>query len=245
MDRKTDTLLVIVALVALWQVLHWIVGSVALTSPADTLARAVELLGSATFWPHVAETGVALLYSLLLAVFGGLTIGIALGINRLAGEVAEPILVSLYSLPKITLYPVILLAFGLGLSAKVAFGTIHGIIPVIIFTMNAVRTIPPVMLRSARVMRLSPPQLVSTIILPAALPELVSGLRVGFSLTLLGVLIGEMFASQRGLGYLVMNAIGGHDVRTMMAVVLILATTAVLISAGLLHIDRRMHRRAS
>lgn len=158
---------------------------------------------------------------------------------------AEPILVSLYSLPKITLYPVILLAFGLGLSAKVAFGTIHGIIPVIIFTMNAVRTIPPVMLRSARVMRLSPPQLVSTIILPAALPELVSGLRVGFSLTLLGVLIGEMFASQRGLGYLVMNAIGGHDVRTMMAVVLILATTAVLISAGLLHIDRRMHRRAS
>lgn len=81
MRRKTDTLLVIVALVALWQVLHWIVGSVALTSPADTLARAVELLGSATFWPHVAETGVALLYSLLLAVLGGLTIGIALGIN--------------------------------------------------------------------------------------------------------------------------------------------------------------------
>ncbi|NUB28011.1 ABC transporter permease subunit [Azospirillum brasilense] len=245
MHGKTDTLLVIVALVALWQVLHWIVGSVALTSPAHTPARAVELLGSATFWPHVAETGVALLYSLLLAVLGGLTIGIALGINRLAGEVAEPILVSLYSLPKITLYPVILLAFGLGLSAKVAFGTIHGIVPVIIFTMNAVRTIPPVMLRSARVMRLSQPQLVSTIILPAALPELVSGLRVGFSLTLLGVLIGEMFASQRGLGYLVMNAIGGHDVRTMMAVVLILATTAVLISAGLLHIDRRMHRRAS
>lgn len=244
MHRKTDTLLVIVALLALWQILHWIAGSVALTSPADTLARAVELLGSASFWPHVAETGVALLYSLLLAVFGGLTIGIALGINRLAGEVAEPILVSLYSLPKITLYPLILLAFGLGLSAKVAFGTIHGIIPVIIFTMNAVRTIPPVMLRSARVMHLSSPQLVSTIILPAALPELVSGLRVGFSLTLLGVLIGEMFASQRGLGYLVMNAIGGHDVPTMMAVVLILATTAVLISAGLLHIDRRMHRRA-
>jgi len=68
---------------------------------------------------------------------------------------------------------------------------------------------------------------------------------VGFSLTLLGVLIGEMFASQRGLGYLIMNAIGGHDVPTMMAVVLILATVAVLIGAALLHIDRRLHRGAA
>jgi NitT/TauT family transport system permease protein len=245
MGRKIDTLLVVVALVVLWQVLHWIVGSVALTSPAATVGRAADLMASPSFWPHVGETGIALAYSLLIAVIGGLALGMVLGANRLAGEVAEPILVSLYSLPKITLYPVILLIFGLGLPAKVAFGAIHGIVPIVVFTMNAVRTIPPVMRKSARVMHLSPGQLVFTVIMPAALPELVSGLRVGFSLTLLGVLIGEMFASQRGLGYLVMNAIGSHDVPTMMAVVLILATVAVLISGGLLHIDRRLHRRAS
>ena len=64
-----------------------------------------------------------------------------LGAHRLSGEVAEPILVALYSIPKITLYPVILLLFGLGISAKIAFGVIHGIIPVAIFTMNAVRNI--------------------------------------------------------------------------------------------------------
>ena len=67
--------------------------------------------------------------------------GLALGAHRLSGEVAEPILVALYSIPKITLYPVILLLFGLGISAKIAFGVIHGIIPVILFTMNAVRNI--------------------------------------------------------------------------------------------------------
>src|SRR5690606_26869067 len=80
-------------------------------------------------------------------------------------------------------------------------------------------------------------------LLPAAVPELVSGLRVGFALTLLGVLIGEMFASQRGLGYLVMNAIGTLDVPTMMAVVLLLALVAVMVSAALLHLDRRLHHR--
>jgi len=181
----------------------------------------------------------------VIAVLGSFSIGMTLGLHRLSGEVAEPILVSLYSLPKITLYPLILLIFGLGMSAKVAFGAIHGIIPVAIFTLGAVRTIAPVYFKTARVLRLSKGQLIMRVVMPAAVPELVSGLRVGFSLTLLGVLIGEMFASQRGLGYLVMNAIGTLDVPTMMAVVPMLAIVAVIISATLLYVDRRLPDRAS
>ena len=69
--------------------------------------------------------------ALLIRVLGGLGLGVIFGARHLAGEVAEPILAALYSLPKITLYPVILLTFGLGMSAKVAFGAIHGIIPII------------------------------------------------------------------------------------------------------------------
>ena len=245
MRQVLDCTLVVVAVVIVWQVLAVSAGDIALSSPAVTVARAVELLGSARFWEHVAETSAALLYSLLIAVVGGMAIGIAMGLHRLTGEVAGPILVSLYSLPKVTLYPLILLIFGLGMPAKVAFGAIHGIIPIIIFTMGAVRTISPVYFKTARVMQLSTGQLVGTVIMPAALPEIVSGLRVGFALTLLGVLIGEMFASQRGLGYLVMNAIGTLDVPTMMAVILMLAVVAVAISATLLHIDRRLHFRAA
>lgn len=245
MRQFIDSMLVVVAILVIWQVLAMMAGDIALASPAVTAARAVELLGSARFWEHVGETSAALLYSLLIAVLGGMAIGIALGLHRLSGEVAGPILVSLYSLPKVTLYPLILLVFGLGMPAKIAFGAIHGIIPIIIFTMGAVRTIAPVYFKTARVMQLSTGQLVRTVILPAALPEIVSGLRVGFALTLLGVLIGEMFASQRGLGYLVMNAIGTLDVPTMMAVVLFLAIVAITISAALLHIDRRLHFRAA
>ena len=152
-----------------------------------------------------------------------------LGGHRLSGEVAEPILVGLYSMPKITLYPVILLLFGLGMSAKVAFGALHGIIPVVLFTMNAVRNVNRTYLRAGRAMRLTPSQTAWFVLMPATLPEIFSGLRIGFSLTLLGTMLGELFASQRGLGFLLMTAIDLHDVKT-------------ILSIAVLHLDLR--RRA-
>jgi len=244
MRRAFDTVLLIATALVVWHGLHMIAPT-ALTSPAQTVARAVEMLKTPTFWPHVVETLTAFGYSLLFAFGGGLMIGLLLGLNRTGAKVADPILVSIYSLPKVTLYPVILLIFGLGMPAKVAFGTIHGIIPIAIFAMNAVRNLAPVYLKTARVLHLSRAETLRTIVIPAAIPEIVSGLRIGFSLTLLGVLIGEMFASQRGLGYTIMNAIGLHDVPTIMAVILLLAIFAVLANALLLWLDHRLHHRAA
>ena len=225
MKRALDTVLLMLAGLAIWQAMHW-AAPFALTSPAGTADRAWQMLASANFWPHAAETARAFAWALLLAVVGGLALGFSLGLNRTSAEVAEPILVSVYSLPKVTLYPLILLVFGLGVPAKIAFGTLHGIIPIAIFAMNAVRNVAAVHFKTARVMRLSRRQTLATIVIPGAMPEIVSGLRIGFSLTLLGVLIGEMFASQRGLGYLIMNAIGLHDVPTIMATILLLAIVA-------------------
>jgi NitT/TauT family transport system permease protein len=242
LSRTLDRGLLILVILAVWQLAHEWAGDVALTSPLATLDYAGTLLGSARFWPNALETGHALVYALLISALGGLGLGLALGIHRLSGEVAEPILVALYAIPKITLYPLILLIFGLGISAKVAFGAIHGIIPVTIFALGAMRNLKPVYLQTARVMRLTRLQAARTVWLPAALPEIVAGLRIGFSLTLLGVLIGEMFASQRGLGFLLMNAISSNDVKTIMAVTLMIATVAVLANAALLALDRRLHR---
>jgi NitT/TauT family transport system permease protein len=244
MRRALDIAILLLVLLAGWQALHWI-ASYALTSPAETARRAWTMLNSRTFWPHAGETATAFVYSLAIAAGGGVLGGLLLGLNRTGSQVAEPILVSIYSLPKVTLYPLILLVFGLGLPAKVAFGAIHGIIPITLFAMNAVRNLPLVYLRAARSMRLTRTQILRSVVVPAAIPEIVSGLRIGFSLTLLGVLIGEMFASQRGLGYLIMNAIGLHDVPTMMAVVLLLAFVAVVANAFLLWLDRRLHHRVA
>jgi len=240
-----DPILVAISLVALWQVLHQIAGDSAVTAPAPTLAHLWEMIGQARFLPHLRETGLAFLQALAISWGGGVLIGILLGGHRLTGEVAEPILVGLYSVPKITLYPVILLLFGLGMPAKVAFGALHGIIPVVLFTMNAVRNVNRTWLRTGRAMRLTAAQTAWHILVPATLPEIFSGLRIGFSLTLLGTMLGELFASQRGLGFLLMTAIDLHDVKTILAIAILISVFAVVANGALLVVDRRLHRGAA
>ncbi|HSN20005.1 MAG TPA: ABC transporter permease subunit [Usitatibacter sp.] len=239
--RALDAALLAIGLIAIWQALTLTTAGVALATPLATVERLRALLASADFWPHAWATLRAFGLALAIAIALGLALGLWLGLHRLAGEVGEPILVSLYSLPKITLYPLILLLFGLGLSAKVAFGAIHGVIPIVLFTMGAIRNLKPVYYKTARVLRLPRAALVTRVVLPAAAPEIFTGLRIGFSLTLLGVLIGEMFASQRGLGFLIVNAIDVHDISRMLAVTLLLALFSVAASVALLAVDRRLH----
>ena len=239
-----DTVLLIAGLVALWQAGTLVLGHEALPSPIATVSKLAGIMADEDFPRHAWETARAFLTALVISLVAGLALGLSLGAHRLSGEVTEPVLTALYSIPKITLYPVILLLLGLGISAKIAFGVIHGIIPVILFTMNAVRNIRVVHLRSARAMRLTLAQTAFTIVIPAALPEIVSGFRVGFALTLLGTLIGEMFASQRGIGYMLVKAMETGDTGTVMALALLLAVLASAASAALLALDRRLRRHA-
>jgi NitT/TauT family transport system permease protein len=214
-----------------------------MTPPLETFRYLGQLLTTEAFWGHLAETGRAFFFALLLAVLLGLFIGFGLGAHKFSSEVVEPMLVAFYSIPKITLYPIILLAFGLGLPAKIAFGTIHGVVPVAIFTLTAVRNINPTLLRTARVLRLRPWKVVVKVLLPAALPEIFTGLRIGFALTLIGTLLGEMFGSQAGLGYLLMTAIGLQNIQLIMAVTLLIVLFAASVSTLLIVIDHRLHRR--
>lgn len=238
-----EALLLIAILLALWQVVHELAGAIAMTAPLDTIFYTFDLITSASFWPHVATTMAAFALALLIAGAGGIVLGAILGFHRLSGEVAEPILVALYSVPKVTLYPIILMFFGLGLAAEVAFGALHGIVPIMIFTLNAVRNIRPVLLKTARVMRLDGWALLRTILVPAAMPEIFTGLRVGFSVTLVGTLISEMFGSHRGLGFLLMRALGVHDMDMIMAITLLLVVFAATMNSLLMRIEHRLHRR--
>jgi NitT/TauT family transport system permease protein len=240
-----DTALLLAAMLVLWHVASTVVGAAVLPGPVAAGVRLMAIMADGDFPGHAWETGRAFAAALVIALLGGLAIGLALGAHRLSGDVAEPILVALYSIPKITLYPVILLLFGLGVSAKIAFGVIHGIIPVAVFTMNAVRNMRPVYFRASRAMRLSPVQTAARVLVPAAVPEIVSGFRLGFALTLLGTLIGEMFASQRGIGYMLVKAMETNDVETVIALAMLLIALATLASSALLAIDRKLHARAA
>ncbi len=238
-----DRLLLFLAVLLFWQALTWIVGPEVITSPFATVHKLAAIITASDFAGHAYETGRAFAAALIISLVGGLVVGLVLGSRRLAGEVAEPLLVALYSIPKITLYPVILLLFGLGVSAKIAFGAIHGIIPVALFAMNAVRNIRGVHVRAARAMRLTPLQIATYVLVPATLPEIIAGFRVGFALTLLGTLIGEMFASQRGIGYMLIQAMETNDTGTIMALALLLVTIATAASWALLRFDPSLHEQ--
>ena len=233
----------VLGLILFWQLLYMVIGEIAMRSPVETVRYTMLLLGRDTFWPHVKESAQAFGMALVFAICIGLTLGLLLGFNRLAGDVMEPMFVALYSLPKVTLYPILLLSFGLGMSAKVAFGAIHGIIPIALFTINAVRNVRPILVKTGRVLKLGSLEMATRILLPAALPEIFTGIRIGFALTLIGTLLGEMFASQRGLGYMLMNAIGLHNVDVIMAVTFMLIVFAAVVSSILLRIDHALHRR--
>jgi NitT/TauT family transport system permease protein len=236
---RADFLLLLAGLLVLWQLVHWAVGPDVLASPWATIARAAELGATRTFWDHADATATAFAIAALVSIAAGIALGLWLGLRRFAGDVADPILGTLYSIPKITLYPIILLIFGLGVSAKIAFGVIHGVFPIAIFTMNAVRNVAPVYHRTARVLRLTPLGAAVTIMAPAALPEILAGIRVGVALTLLGVLIGELFAATAGLGFALRRAMDVNAVTDIMAIALVLFCFAAGANALLRIVERR------
>jgi NitT/TauT family transport system permease protein len=240
--RKFDSLILLAVFVGFWSLLNATYGSNAIASPVQAIERLVRLAVHGNLLGHMAETFSAYAYALVLAIIGGTLAGMLLGLHKMAGDVGEPILVSIYSLPKVTLYPVVLLIFGLGMSAKVAFGFLHGVLPIAIFTIGAIRQIPKIYLKASQTLQVPHQKYIRYVVVPATLPEYFSGVKIGVSLTLLGVLIGEMFGSQRGLGYLLMKGIELNDTSLMAAVALVLLTVAILIGVSLQRIDHHLRR---
>ncbi len=238
--RHLDPLLLVAAALLLWEAVSTWTQGIAVTGPATTFAYTGELMLTGRFWDNAAATAGAFLTAFILSAGFGLLLGLMLGLWRFAGDVAEPVLAGFYTIPKVTLYPVVLLLFGLGVSAKIAFGVMHGLIPVSLFTIAAIRNLPPVLPRAARSLRLSPAQTIRWVLLPACLPQIVAGLRLGFSLSLLGVLIGEMFSSQRGLGFLLVSGLAQNNVRLSTAIVLVIVVFAILANTAMLRLSRRV-----
>ncbi len=243
-SHATDLLLLLAIVLLVWQCLGSWTGGMAITGPWTTFAFLGRLVLTAGFWGQVWATLTAFLLAFALSAACGLLLGLLLGLGRFAGDVMEPVLAGFYTIPKVTLYPVVLLLFGLGVGAKVAFGVMHGLVPVTLFTIAAIRTLPPTLPRTARALRLTPGQTMRWVLLPACLPQIVAGLRLGFSLSLLGVLIGEMFSSQRGLGFLLVSGMAQHNVVLSTAVVVVIVVFAVAANTAMLRLSRRAARAA-
>jgi NitT/TauT family transport system permease protein len=226
-----DRVLAVLLVLGLWNFLSLSYGSDAVAAPMATWQRLVMLISTGFIGPHLNFTLSSWIVSVLLAGVVGLSIGLLLGLHRASGLVFEPLIIAVSSLPKVTLYPMVLLICGLGQSSKIAFGFIHGVLPIMLFTLGAAREIPLHYVKTARTLGLNRVATLRRVMLPAMASGIVSGMRLGASLALLGVIIGEMFGAQQGLGFLLMNAIDINDTAQMAAVALILIFLALALNA--------------
>jgi NitT/TauT family transport system permease protein len=242
LQRLRDIALMGLLLVIVWQALSLVIGGRFLPGPWRTGERLAAALVEPHFLGDVAATGQAYVIALALAMTGGVALGLLLGGWRSFGETFEPGLHVIVAVPKVTLYPVILLLFGLGDAAKVAFGVLHGLPTVAIMCASAVRALNPIYRKAALTMRVTPRNYALRVLAPAIAPEMLASFRVCFALTLLGVLVGEMFASARGLGHLLMASIGVDDMPTIMAIIVLLFLFAGAGSSGLLAAIHRLKR---
>jgi NitT/TauT family transport system permease protein len=226
-DRAVAFFLVL----GLWYFLSLSYGTDAVAAPLATWQRLAMLISTGFISPHLNFTLSSWILSVLLAGVVGLSLGLLLGLHRASGLVFEPLIIAVSSLPKVTLYPMVLLICGLGQSSKIAFGFIHGVLPIMLFTLGAAREIPLHYVKTARTLGLSRVATLRRVMLPAMASGIVSGMRLGASLALLGVIIGEMFGAQQGLGFILMNAIDINDTAQMAAVALILIFLALALNA--------------
>lgn len=141
--------------------------------------------------------------SMLLACTGGLLAGAVVGSVARLRLIVLPVASTLYAVPLIVLYPVLTVWLGIGPASKVAFAGLYGFFPTMLATAAGIRTIDPNLLLTARSMGATPAQRVLRVMLPASIPTVLAGLRLGGALVIVGVVVAEMLVATEGIGYLV------------------------------------------
>ncbi len=222
--------------------LLWALASItqAVGTPAATMGVLYDGVRQGWLWPNFAATFEAVGIGFVLALATGIVLGTWLGRNAYWRAVLEPLVVSLYSVPKITLYPVFVLFLGLSLQSRIAMAFIHAVFPVLLGVMTGVTQIDAVLIKLRQALRLTRLQALTKIYVPAVAPGLVAGTRMGFSLAIIGVVLAELFAAKEGLGRVVMDSYATFNINRMFAVILFLFLVAMLGNLTFWLFERRL-----
>jgi NitT/TauT family transport system permease protein len=184
----------------------------------------------------LAKTAVAYVLSVVLGVAGG----IALGSARVLREALSPFVVALYGMPKILVLPWIVLLLGFGTTPAILYGAIHGVFPILVLVAGAVRDVDRTLLDVARAFGASSGQLYWKVVLPAIVPTVLAGMRLGIVFCLLGVLIVEMFAGIRGMGHVLNSLANGFQAPELFAATALVSATSIVIVLALDALNERL-----
>lgn len=216
------------AVLAAWQIaVKWAgIPEVILPSPTSILALVIDK--QEILLRHAIPTTLESAGGFLLASILGILIAILLTYSEIARQALFPNLVFFQLIPKIALAPLFIMWLGIGSQSRLAFSVFISIFPIIIASTAGLSSADPNAVRLCRSLTASEWQIFTSVRFPSALPYIFSGMKIGITLSIIGVIIGEFITSQRGLGYLIIFATSRADT------VVAMASIAVLCASGLL-----------
>jgi ABC-type nitrate/sulfonate/bicarbonate transport system permease component len=239
-------LALIAGVLALWQALSQsgFLYRVVVPSLGRIGTALLHLLADPGFHHNLGITLAEIGAALLVGGFAGLAVGLLLGANRFLSRAFEPYLHYLGPTPKIIFFPIMIMWFGVGSGSKVAMGALSCFFPIAISVAAGMRQIEPVLIRVGRSFRASPWQMLTRIYLPAMRVPMVNGLRLGLGIAIIGTLLAETKLSNKGLGYLIIQAFSLFDMPRMYALLILLFVISIGANSLVGRLAGRGSRRA-
>ncbi|MFQ5913524.1 MAG: ABC transporter permease [Nitrospinota bacterium] len=225
--RYGDSIAAVLGIFLFWQLVVWAleIETYVLPSPIaighEIAARWLLL------WKHTLPTMWEVLLGFGLSIFLGIPIATGIVYSKLFAKVAYKLLVSSQTVPKVALAPIIVIWFGFGIASKVVVAFLIAFFPVVISTVVGMNSIEPEMLYLARSLGAGPLQSFLKFRLPKALPSIFGGLKVAITLAVVGAVVGEFIAANKGLGHLIIEAGGVLETELVFATVIVLSAMGI------------------
>jgi NitT/TauT family transport system permease protein len=201
-----------------------------ISNPIKVGERLYQWIADGSLFLHVWATVYETLVGFIVGAVGGVILGIWLGVAPFAARLLNPYLNALNALPKVALAPLFVLWFGLGVESKIALAAVLVLFLVFLNTYAGVREVDQDLIDGARLMRATRTQLIAKVIIPSAMSWVFAGLKISVPYALIGAVLGEMIAANRGLGYLVQFSGSQFDSAGVFAVLIVIALLAVALN---------------
>ncbi len=234
----------VIAVLAFWEFIwykQW-VSPLFFSGPSAILKQFWYLLTEGSLPDDILFSGRNFVLGLSAATVTGVVLGVLIGWYRKLRMIFDPFLNALYATPRIAMIPLIIIWFGIDWQSKVFIVYMSSFFPILVNTVAGVRSLDPDLLRAARAFCASDWQIFKTIAIPGSVPFILTGIRQGVALGLIGVVVGEMFGGSKGVGFLV--AYGGQTFQTdtVFVGVFLIALSGMLLTFLTERLERRFSR---
>jgi ABC-type nitrate/sulfonate/bicarbonate transport system permease component len=234
------------ALFILWYLAtnKWGVNRLLLPNPIAVWHQLVGILKSGEYLPDLRVTATEFAAAFVLALTSGTLVGYLVSRTRYTIRVFEPLFAGIYSVPIILFLPLYVLFFGLGPASKIALGTTISFFPIVLSTIAGFSNVDRTLVTAARSMGASDYQLFRYVLVPAALPVILTGLRMGFTVAMLSILGSETIASLAGLGHHIVQLAENMEMARMFAYIAFVVVMVAVLNAIVSYLEARGRRWA-